>query len=167
MDDSKPTSARGELPSDQQGAVKHVRASDPVCALLEAAVRHSGRTRKEIGVSSAIHKDALRRILVGERSPTLVEAKRILEACETSAQGTLLLCLLGDRAQGEDWIQGPVAEFLELFLAELPLALENVLGHQLFDIRPRWAKGAAHRVAHLISDHINEMEKRDGQAFWV
>ena len=109
-----------------------------------------------------IHIDALRRILSGERSPTLSEAMRILEASEASQISSLTLTLTGNSARAAEWIDQPVAKFLDGFLAELPAALERRLGNQLADIRPRWAKGTAHRIARLLSDHIDELERRDG-----
>lgn len=45
--------------------------------LLSMAVQSSGCTRREVGLRSSIHKDALRRILSGNRSPTLGEASGI------------------------------------------------------------------------------------------
>jgi hypothetical protein len=29
------------------------------------------------------------------------------------------------------------------------------------DVKPRWAKGTAHRVARLLADHIDELERKD------
>ena len=47
------------------------------------------------------------------------------------------------------------------FHDEGPLALERVLGNQVHDVKPRWAKGTAHRVARLLADHIDELERKD------
>lgn len=33
--------------------------------------------------------------------------------------------------------------------------------NQVHDVKPRWAKGTAHRVARLLSDHIDELERKD------
>lgn len=130
--------------------------------VLEKAVGQSGRTRREIAARTGIHKDALRRILSGQRSPTLSEALRILDASEAAAVSILMLTLSGDRVRADEWLDQPVAHFLDGFLSELPAALERVLGNQLMDVRPRWARGTAHRVARLLSDHIDELERRDG-----
>lgn len=138
---------------------------DPICAILEQAVRQRGLTRQEIGARSAIHKDALRRILAGTRSPWLKEAVSILDASGSQASTSLVLYLIGDHARGRDWMGEPVEKFIEDFLIELPAALERLLGNQLHDIRPRWAKGAAHRVAKLISDHIEDIDRRDEHVF--
>ena len=46
--------------------------------------------------------------------------------------------------------------------------LERVLGNQIHDVKPRWAKGTAHRVARLLGDHIDELNRKDamlGHAF--
>ena len=72
----------------------------------------------------------------------------------------------GDQAIA--WLQSDLAQFFEEFTGELPAALERALGNQISDVRPRWAKGTAHRVARLLSDHIEELERRDvllGDAF--
>ena len=50
--------------------------------------------------------------------------------------------------------------FEELFCA-LPGALERILGNQIHDVKPRWAKGTAQRLARLLSDHIEELERKD------
>lgn len=140
-------------------------AQDPVCALLAAAVRQSGRTRKEIGARSAIHKDALRCILSGERSPTLREAIAILDASGSATRICLALCLVGEHERARQWLGEPVEEFIENFLSELPASLEVLLQNQIQDIRPRWARGAAHRVARLLADHIEDLDRRDEHVF--
>ncbi|WP_254913107.1 tyrosine-type recombinase/integrase [Novosphingobium sp. B 225] len=38
-----------------------------------------------------------------------------------------------------------------------------LLGNQVHDVKPRWAKGTAHRVARLLADHIDELERKDAQ----
>jgi transcriptional regulator with XRE-family HTH domain len=143
--------------AETQSVVDHGMPS----VVLEKAVRLSGRTRREIAARTGIHKDALRRILTGQRSPTLSEALRILEASNASTISTLVLTLSGDRVRADEWIDQPVAHFLDGFLSELPAALERALGNQLAVVRPRWAKGTAHRVARLLSDHIDEIERKD------
>ncbi len=132
-----------------------------ISGVLAAVVDASGRTRREIGARSAIHKDALRRILAGERSPTFSEAAAILDASRCPSHTALVLCILGENDRAIAWNEEPIARFLDTFLAELPGALERTLGNQLHEIRPRWAKGTALRVARLLSDHIEELEKKD------
>ncbi|MEE4538095.1 MAG: hypothetical protein V2J51_06360 [Erythrobacter sp.] len=58
-------------------------------------------------------------------------------------------------------MQSDLADFFEDFASELPCTLERVLGNQVHDVKPRWAKGTAHRVARLLSDHIDELERKD------
>jgi hypothetical protein len=107
--------------------------------LLLASVEASGRARCDIARDAQIHKDALRRVLTGERSASLGETLRILAASGAP----------------------PHAHFFEELTGELPAALERVLSNQINGLRPRWAKGTAHRVARLLSDHIDELERRD------
>lgn len=165
MDESTPRSQDIEHQVRQRGRADPAVSPDPVCTLLALAVRRSGRTRKEIGARSEIHKDALRRILTGERSPTLHEATAILDASGSATRTCLALCLVGEHERARQWLGEPVEEFIETFLAELPASLEDLLENQIQDIRPRWAKGAAHRVARLLSDHIEDLDRRDEHVF--
>lgn len=129
--------------------------------LLAAAVEASGRAKCEIAVDTGLHKDALRRVLQGDRAATLGEALRILEASRAAPRAHLLLLLVCGSDQAIDWLQSDLAEFFEEFSAEFPLALQRSLGDQVGDVKPRWAKGAANRVARLLSDHIIELERKD------
>ena len=129
--------------------------------LLNAAVEASGRLRCDIARDAHIHKDALRRILTGKRSTSLGEASRILSASGVRAKQTLSLFILTDASQAAEWQDTKVGRFLEDFLTELPAALSSELADRLEDVRPRWAKGTAHRVARLLADHIDELERRD------
>jgi hypothetical protein len=103
----------------------------------------------------------LRRVLAGERSASLGESLRILAASGASPQAQLLLFLVSSADHAIDWLQSDLARFFEEFTGELPSALERVLGNQINEVKPRWAKGTAHRVARLLSDHIDELERRD------
>ena len=136
-----------------------VRAN--LARLLLASVQASGRPRCDIARDAQIHKDALRRVLVGERSASLGESLRILAASGASPQAQLLLFLVSSADHAIDWLQSDLARFFEEFTGELPSALERVLGNQINEVKPRWAKGTAHRVARLLSDHIDELERRD------
>jgi hypothetical protein len=136
-----------------------VRAN--LARLLLASVQASGRPRCEIARDAQIHKDALRRVLAGERSASLGESLRILAASGASPQAQLLLFLVSSADHAIDWLQSDLARFFEEFTGELPSALERVLGNQINEVKPRWAKGTAHRVARLLSDHIDELERRD------
>lgn len=136
--------------------------------LLLAAVEGSARPRCEIARDAGIHKDALRRILGGSRSASIAEALRILAACGAAPHAHLLLFLAAGGNQATSWLQSDLARFFEDLICELPSALERVLGNQLHDVKPRWAKGTAHRVARLLGDHIDELNRRDamlGDAF--
>lgn len=140
-------------------AEQEVRAD--LARLLLAAVEASGRTRSDIARNAQMHKDALRRVLAGERSASLGEALRILAASGAAPHAHLLLFLVSSGDHAIAWLQSDLAQFFEDFTGELPSALERVLGNQVHSVRPRWAKGTAHRVARLLSDHIEELERRD------
>lgn len=129
--------------------------------LLSAAVVASGRTRCAIASDAGLHRDAFRRVLAGSRPATLGEATRILAACGLPPRPHLNLVLCGQGERAISWIDGELATFLDEFGRELPIALERVLGNQLNEVRARWAKGTAHRVAKLLSDHMEELERRD------
>ena len=140
-------------------AEHQVRAD--LARLLLAAVETSGCARCEIARKTHIHKDALRRILAAERSASLGEALRILAASGVAPHAHLLLFLVGSSDHAVRWLQSDLADFFEDFSGELPFALERVLGNQVHDVKPRWAKGTAQRVARLLSDHIDELERKD------
>lgn len=139
-------------------AEHQVRAD--LARLLLAAVETSGQPRCEIARKAHIHKDALRRVLAGERSASIAETLRILAASGVPPHAHLLLFLVGSD-HAVRWLQSDLADFFEDFTGELPSALERVLGNQVHDVKPRWAKGTAHRVARLLSDHIDELERKD------
>lgn len=140
-------------------AEPHVRGD--LAALLLSAVRTSGRTRCDIAQKAAIHRDALRRILAGDRSASLGEALRILAAAGAPPHAHLLLFLGSSGDYATAWLQSDLSLFFEEFICEVPAALERVLGNQINDVKPRWAKGTAHRVARLLADHIDELERKD------
>lgn len=129
--------------------------------LLVAAVEESGRPRGQIARDAKVHRDALRRILAGTRSASLGESMRILAACGARPQAQMLLFLVCGSDQAVSWLQSDLAEFFAEFSAEFPVALERILGNQITDVKPRWAKGTANRVARLLSDHIVELERKD------
>lgn len=136
--------------------------------LLLTAVEGSGRARCDIARETGIHKDALRRILAGTRSASLAEALRILAAAGAAPHAHLLLFLAASGDQATSWLQSDLARFFEDLICELPGALERVLGNQIHDLKPRWAKGTAHRVARLLGDHIDELNRKDallGESF--
>lgn len=129
--------------------------------MLHAAVELSGRNRCDIAREAEIHKDALRRTLSGERSPSLGEALRILASAGMAPHAHMLLFLAAGSDHTTRWLQTEIARFLEEFVCELPTALERILGNQILEVKPRWAKGTALRLARLLSDHIDELERRN------
>jgi plasmid maintenance system antidote protein VapI len=129
--------------------------------LLTSAVEASGCTRCDIARGAKIHRDALRRILTGKRSATLEEASRILQASGVRSQQALTMFLLTNADQSSEWQGTQIGRFLEDFLTAMPVALACELGSRLQEVRPRWAKGTAHRIARLLSDHIEELERKD------
>ncbi|MFK4004006.1 hypothetical protein [Qipengyuania sp. NPDC077563] len=140
-------------------------ASRDLAAFLDHAVGESGQSRRTIAAQTNINKDALRRILAGTRPATLQEALTILDACGHAPRTSLMLALAGYSQQTVDWQSSAVLQFLETFISELPAALDQALGERLLDVRPRWARGAAHRTAGLLSDHLAQLERQDEQSF--
>lgn len=132
-----------------------------VAGILLAAIASSGKTRGAIATQAGIHKDALRRVLSGQRSATLGEMARILLASDASPRTALALFVLCDGKKAARWLDTDIGAFLEQFLEELPDALERVLGNQLQEVKPRWAKGTAQRMARLLSEHVEDLERRD------
>ncbi|RIV87995.1 hypothetical protein [Aurantiacibacter zhengii] len=147
------------MPGGPEFSENQLRAG--LARLLAAAVDASGRAKYNIAADAGLHKDALRRVLRGDRSATLGEVLRILEASRTAPRAHLMLFLVCGSERAIDWLQSDLAEFFEEFSAEFPTALERLLGDQLANVKPRWAKGAANRVARLLSDHIMELERKD------
>lgn len=129
--------------------------------LLAAAVEASGRAKCDIAEDTGLHKDALRRVLQGDRSATMGEALRILEASRVAPRAHLLLFLVCGEDQAIDWLRSDLAEFFEEFSAEFPQALQRSLGDNVGDVKSRWAKGTANRVARMLADHINELARQD------
>ena len=129
--------------------------------LLLAAVEESGRPRCDIARDAKVHRDALRRILAGTRSATIGEAMRILAASGVAPHAQMLLFLTCGSDQAVAWLHSDLALFFSEFSSEFPVALERILGNQIVDVKPRWAKGTANRVARLLSDHIIELERKD------
>lgn len=129
--------------------------------LLGAVVEASGRAKCEIAADAGLHKDALRRVLQGDRAATLGEALRILEVSRAAPRAHLILFLVCGSDQAIDWLRSDLAKFFEEFSTEFPRALERALGDNVGDVKPRWARGAANRVARLLSDHIIELQRKD------
>ena len=138
---------------------QHIRAG--LSKLLSRATETSGRPRCAIAKDANIHRDALRRVLKGERNPTVSEVLRILVASGASPHAHLALYITADGERSADWLQTDIALFFDEFIRQMPAALERQLGNQLHDIKPRWAKGTAQRVARLLSEHIDELARKD------
>ena len=138
---------------------QHIRAG--LSALLKAAANASGRPRCSIAREANLHRDALRRVLQGERNPTVSEVLRILYASGAAPHAHMTLYIAGDGNRAAEWLQTDLALFFDAFVRELPAALEQQLGNQLHDIKPRWAKGTAQRVARLLGNHIDELARKD------
>ncbi len=138
-----------------------VQTRRDLARLLHAAVELSGRNRCEIAREAEIHKDALRRTLTGERSPSIGEALRILASAGMAPHAHMLLFLSAGSDHTTRWLQTEIARFFEEFVCELPAALERVLGNQILEVRPRWAKGTALRLARLLAEHIDELERKN------
>ncbi len=127
---------------------QHIRAG--LSTLLNSAAQSSGRPRCSIAREANLHRDALRRVLKGERNPTVSEVLRILSASGAAPHAHMTLYIAGDGNRAAEWLQTDLALFFDAFVRELPAALEQQLGNQLHDIKPRWAKGTAQRVARLL-----------------
>ena len=97
-------------------AEQQVRAD--LARLLLAAVEASGRARCDIARDAQIHKDALRRVLAGERSASLGEALRILAASGVAPHAHLLLFLVSSGDHAIAWLQSDLAQFFEDFSGE-------------------------------------------------
>jgi len=93
--------------------------------LLHTAVELSGRNRCEIAREAHLHKDALRRTLAGDRSPSVGEALRILASSGMAPHAHLLLFLGAGGDQATRWLQTDIARFFEELVGELPSALER------------------------------------------
>ena len=140
-------------------------ASRGLAAFLDHASEESGKSRRAIAAQTNINKDALRRILAGTRPATLPEALAILDASGHAPRTSLMLALAGYSQLTVGWQNSAVLEFLESFISELPVALDQALGERLPDLRARWARGAAHRTAGILSDHLVQLERQDEQSF--
>jgi hypothetical protein len=70
-------------------------------------------------------------------------------------------CSSAPAATTTRWLQTEIAHFFEELVCELPAALERVLGNQMLEVKPRWAKGTALRLARLLAEHIDELERKN------
>ncbi len=132
-----------------------------VVTVLDAAVRASGLSRREIARSSGLHKDALLRVLAGKRPVTTQEALDIFAAAGFEPRPALILALLGQEALGFEWATTNMAPFLDALIAALPNALSEALGEDIAEIRPRWGAGTARMIAKSLAEHVAELSRRE------
>jgi hypothetical protein len=132
-----------------------------VSKLLHEAASTSGRSQVCIARDAEIDRGTMRRILAGKREATVSEALRILYGTGASPHAHLLLYLVADQDRASLWMQTDLALFFEQLVRHLPDALEAQLGDHLHDVKPRWAKGTAKRVARLLAEHIDYLAQKD------
>ena len=139
-------------------AEQQVRAD--LARLLFAAVEASGRARCDIARDAQIHRDALRRVLVGERSASLGEALRILAASGVAPHAHLLLFLVSGGEHAIDWLQSDLALFFEDFSGELPLMSSPMPKEAIVGEEVEKGATAPRRVTRLI--RLPEVQHRVG-----
>jgi DNA-binding phage protein len=138
----------------------------PITRLLAQAVTNSGRSRREVARGAGMHKDVLSRTLNGVREPTIGEALAILRAIDLAPEQTLALALTAGEDAAIELMQTELAQFVGDLFCQVPQAIADQLGERIAEIRPRWARGTAKRIARLLSDHIAELARHDA-AFGV
>src|SRR3546814_3113321 len=87
------------------GVLGETQTRRDLANLLHTAVELSGRNRCEIAREADLHKDALRRTLIGERSPSVGEALRILASSGMAPHAHMLLFLGAGGDQATRWLQ--------------------------------------------------------------
>ena len=128
--------------------------------LLDRAVRESGRSFAEIGRISGLKKDTVRRTVTGKRHPTLLEAIAILEAVGQSGELALLFMMLVDEDFALDRSGSEISGFLGELFRLTPVELVEMLGQDVDELRPRWAKGTAKLLARTLSQHVSDLVRR-------
>jgi hypothetical protein len=106
------------------------------------------------------------RTLNGVREPTIGEALAILRAIDLAPEQTLALALTAGEDAAIELMQTELAQFVGDLFCQVPQAIADQLGERIAEIRPRWARGTAKRIARLLSDHIAELARHDA-AFGV
>ena len=101
------------------------------------------------------------RTLNGNREVTIGEALRILRTADLAPELTLALALTAGEDAALDLMQTELAAFIGELFARVPQAIEEQLGEQVCEIRPRWATGMAKLVARMLSDHIADVARRE------
>ncbi|MBK6298773.1 MAG: hypothetical protein IPF48_12915 [Sphingomonadales bacterium] len=130
-------------------------------ALLAATVSNSGKTRIEIARQTSIHKDALRRILTGERAASLAEASHILSMPAGRSEAVACAFILTDADQAIQWIDTEVGDFLGAFFTGLPVALTCEL--RLLGCRKCGHAGRREQRKSVAASSpiIDDLERRD------
>jgi antitoxin HigA-1 len=142
--------------------VRDVEFTNPgVARALSFAVEASGKPRHQVAREAGMHRETLRTVMRGERPIAVDEASHILTTCGAHPKATLLLTMAGHEDLACQWMRNEMGQFLEEFLAVLPMHLDRTLGRRVADLRPRWANGTSQLVARMLSKHIDEFTDRD------
>ena len=130
-------------------------------AVLEEAIKGSGRSKREVAQASGLHKDALLRALTGQRPVTAQEAMNILDAAGLHGRAAFMLAIMGHHDLGLEWGTSDVSLFFDALIAEFPRALSETLGEDIAEIKPRWGAGTAKMIAKSLAEHVAELSRRD------
>jgi len=128
--------------------------------LLASAARDKGSSFAEVARLSGLKKDTVRRTLSGERQPTLIEAVSILEALGQPGELTLLFMILIDEDFALERSGSEIARFLGELFRLTPVELVEMLGLDVDELRPRWAKGTAKLLARTLAHHVADLNRR-------
>jgi antitoxin HigA-1 len=127
---------------------------------LTRAVEGSPQPRYAIARRAGLHKETLLRTLRGEKPISIEQAARILKACDVPGNIVMALALTGHEKFAAEWMHSDMGSFLEEFFAALPGSLEEALGDELHDLKPRWATGAAKLLARTLKLHVADLNRR-------
>lgn len=142
--------------------MRDIEFSNPsVARALTFAVEGAGKPRHQVAREAGMHRETLQRVMRGERPIAVDEAAQIFTTCGAYPKATLLLTMAGQEDLACQWMRNEMGEFLEEFLAVLPMHLDRTLGRRVADLRPRWANGTSQLVARMLSKHIDEFTDRD------
>ena len=128
--------------------------------LLASAAREKGRSYAEVARLSGLKKDTVRRTLTGERQSTLLEAVAILEALGQPGELALLFMILVDENFALERSGSEIARFLGELFRLTPVELVELLGSDVEELRPRWARGTAKLLARTLSQHVTDLVRR-------
>lgn len=108
-----------------------------------------------------MERNVVRCILLGAPHTRLHEAQTILDAIGDVLHSALIIALQARSDRAIEWYGISIVKFLEIFIAELPGALEEALEGRLKEVSPCCAKGAAHRTAWILRDYVRQHERQD------